>query len=178
MISPGGGPKPPPDHGLVAENAAIGRRSLSSIHDTNLSFQTHKSLLQEAILLVCFNSVDGKFLDLNQEFHLHVAETNAVFLDFCLRRDIRQVMVLSNERRHFVQWFQLVAGLEYLVRPPSVRHDHFLCADGSIDRQFVLRRTRSDAYIARSGDSHAFTKSTRVRCGERKVAGRRSGCVV
>src|SRR6185503_16862956 len=27
MISPGGGPKPPPDHGLVAENAAIGRRS-------------------------------------------------------------------------------------------------------------------------------------------------------
>src|SRR5207248_11302623 len=61
--------------------------------------------------------------------------------------DVRQVVIRLEERVHFAQRPESVAGAEHVVGPPGIGDDELLGADGSFDsnNQFLppgLRRAR------------------------------------
>ena len=125
-------------------------------------FQPRDSLLEIRVLLlkyliplISLNHVQRKLLDFRQQLGLHVAQAEAVLLDFRLRRDVGKVVVRLDERVNFAQRAQAVAGLEYVIGAGGT-YDYLFGADCAGDMQQVLRVCRPDAHIAWSGDGHGI----------------------
>src|SRR5579872_3572276 len=112
--------------------------------------------LQLTILFVKPDEMQRQLLDLGEQLRLHVADAHSIDGDFLTRGDAGQVMILFDEGRKAGERKEPVAGFEDGVRPAGIANDDLARADGTVDRQRVLRRRGSNAEVAGAGQAHRF----------------------